>query len=371
VEKEKKINVLIATGIFPPEIGGPATYSRFLKEELPKRNIGVGIITYGPAGISRKMPPIIRHLAYFFSCFFRSFKYDMIFAQDVFSAAFPALIAAKLSGRKIMVRVAGDFAWEKSAQYFGVKENIDDFQKRKYGWKIEWFRCVQRFIVNHADLVITPSYYFGKLVSQWMKKPEKLKVIYNGLKLNNNPDASVGSFKKVIFSAGRLVNWKGYDVLIKAIKELPDWQLIIAGEGPERDKLADLSKSLDVDDRVKFLGAISRKEMDEYFSQVGIFVLNTSFESFSFQVVEAMNAGVPVITTNIGNLPEIIVDGQQGVLVDCNNQEQIIAAIKKISENDSFREMIIKNAKAKSLIFSIDNHLDKLIAAMRIIIYEK
>ncbi len=221
-------------------------------------------------------------------------------------------------------------------------------------------------MVRNADLVITPSKYFQKLVSDWIPNPEKVKVIYNGIDLaastlqqasGQKPEARS---QKLILSAGRLVSWKGFEVLIEIMTDLPDWKLIIVGDGPEYENLKIKIKNLKLNDRVVLAGAVPREKLLEYLNDSGIFVLNTSFESFSFQVVEAMAAGLPVITTNIGNLAEIIENDKEGILVEPNNKEQILAAIKKISEDKNFSEKIIKNAEKKSRQFSIENTLNQL-----------
>src|SRR3989338_9246738 len=115
------MRILIATGIFPPDIGGPATYSALLARELPKRNIGVSVVTYGsffakaskdkPVAISRRIPKGLRHLLYFFVCFVKACRADIVFAQDPVSAGFPAWCAARLARRRFAIRVAGGYAW--------------------------------------------------------------------------------------------------------------------------------------------------------------------------------------------------------------------------------------------------------------------
>lgn len=354
--------ILIATGIYPPDIGGPATYSSLLKEELPNRGFKVGILTYGPAGISRNIIKGLRHILYFFSCLFRSISYDVIFAQDTVSSGLPALFAAKLMGKRFIIRVAGDHAWEQATQRFGVKDSIDNFQNRKYGFRTEFLRRVQKFVVRNSDLVITPSRYFQKLVSAWINNSEKVKVIYNGIRLENGKsEVQTGKpSSKTILSAGRLVPWKGFDALIETIKYLPGWKLIIVGDGPEKQNLESRILNLELGARVKLIGSVPREKLLELLKGASIFALNTSFESFSFQVVEAMAAGLPVITTNIGNLSEIIEHNKEGILVEPNNKEQIQTAIKKISDDKAFTEKIIKNARKKSQQFSIENTLNQL-----------
>jgi glycosyltransferase involved in cell wall biosynthesis len=121
-----------------------------------------------------------------------------------------------------------------------------------------------------------------------------------------------------------------------------------------------LIDKLNLNKNVELKNSMPREELLVYLNKAKVFVLNTSFESFSFQVVEAMNAGVPVITTNIGNLPEIINNNEEGILVEPNNKKQIIEAIEKIEKDDNFRNHIIINARQKAQKFSLENTLDNL-----------
>jgi glycosyltransferase involved in cell wall biosynthesis len=145
------------------------------------------------------------------------------------------------------------------------------------------------------------------------------------------------------------------------MKDLPDWRLVIVGDGPERQNLETRIKNLELNSRVQLVGSVPREKLLELLGSATVFVLNTSFESFSFQTVEAMNAGAPAIVTNIGSLPEIVESGKEGIVIEPNNQAQILAAIKKISEDRAFREMIVKNAKEKAKQFSISRTVDNLV----------
>jgi glycosyltransferase involved in cell wall biosynthesis len=272
------MKLLLATGIYPPDIGGPATYAELLKKELPKRGIDVEIITYGPAGISRSFPKVLRHFIFFFQCWLKALKSNIVLAQDTISAGLPALLAAKLSGRKFIIRVPGDYVWEQSVQRFGVKDSIDSFQNKKYGLRVEFLRSVQKFVVGNADIVITPSKYFGNLVSKWVKNPSKIHVIYNGIELVNSEQQTANSKNsRIIVSVGRLVPWKGFDFLIELIKDLPDWKLIIIGGGPDREALELQVTSFKLQDRVELTGAIQREKVLEYLSKAEIFVLKFFF----------------------------------------------------------------------------------------------
>lgn len=352
------MSILITTGIYPPDIGGPATYSKLLFDELPKRGVGVNVLSFGEV---RNLPKIIRHIAFFFKIIFKSETFDTIFAQDTVSVGLPSLCAAKILGKRFFVRVPGDYAWEQASQRYGVKESIDDFQHKKYSSKIEILRNVQRFVVNNADKVITPSLYFKKLVSEWVDNTDKVQCIYNGIDLTDIPESTNSYEQKTIITAGRLVPWKGFGPLILAMKSLPDWKLFIAGDGPMRKELEDLILGNYLQSRVFLLGQVDRKELIKKIQESDVFVLNTHFESFSFQVVEAMACGIPVITTNVGNLGEIIDNEQNGVLVTPDDTEAIVKWCLTLSSDKVKRESFIKSAKEKVQQFSINNTVDKVV----------
>src|SRR3989344_5786101 len=318
------MRLLIATGIFPPDIGGPATYSKLLLEELSKRNFSIQIITYGEPKsgdpdnlkrISRHWPKGIRHFIYFWQVLRLGKKADVIFAQDPVSAGLPAMLAAKILRKRFILKVVGDYAWEQGLQRFGARDLINDFQTKKYGWQIEVLRKIQSWVAKNADLVIVPSKYLKKIVSGWGVKDDKIKVIYNGVDL---PELKFTAKEKLIISAGRLVPWKGFEALLEAfsvlIKDFPDWKLAIIGAGPELNKLKVESGKLKVSDKVIFTGALPKSELNDYLSRASIFALNTGYEGFSHQIVEAMVAGLPVLTTGVGGNPEIIEDGKNGLL---------------------------------------------------------
>ena len=113
------------------------------------------------------------------------------------------------------------------------------------------------------------------------------------------------------------------------------------------------------------LGSVDRLELIKRMQKCEVFVLNTSFESFSFQIVEAMAAGVPVIATKAGSIPEIIIDGKEGVLVAPDDLPALARAIRSTaSEQDIWKERITA-AKRKAETFSVARTSDALAALLR------
>jgi glycosyltransferase involved in cell wall biosynthesis len=350
------MKVLIATGIFPPEIGGPATYAALLAEELKRRGDGVVILPFRDV---RHLPRVVRHIVYFIKVVRYSAHVDIIFTQDPVSTGLPVIAAAFMNNKKIVMRVAGDYAWEQSVQRYGVTDSIDEFQTKKYSGPIEILRAVQRFAVRRADVVVTPSNYFRTLVSGWVGS-RKVITIYNGIDLTVQYKQESKFSEKTIITAGRLVPWKGFDTLIRALKEMPEWRLLIAGDGPDRKRLEGIIAECGITNRVTFLGQLPRPELFAHIHRSHIFALLSTFESFSFQVVEAMRVGVPVIAARIGNLSEIIEDGKNGILIDSKDVESFTLACEKIVADASYADTLSHNAIARAQNFSITKTFDSL-----------
>lgn len=363
------MKILIATGIFPPDIGGPATYSQLLSDELKKRGIRVVVVSFG---LVRNISKLIRHFIYFAKVYVAGKDVDVIFAQDPVSVGLPALLAAKVLGKRFIVRVAGDYAWEQGVQRFKVNDSIDIFQGKRYGVRVELMRMIQRLVVRNADTVIAPSHYFKGLVKGWTGGQKEVVTIYNGVQLQKRGLDKAAARKQLglpldvnlLLTAGRLVPWKGFLGLIETMEAFkgkkPYTRLIIVGDGPERDVLARAVSEKGLGEHVTLVGSQSRDVLAMYLWAADLFILNTAFESFSYVIVEAMAAGVPVITTRIGNLEEILTDKKEGLLVSWNDREQILTSINTILSQPEQREQMIINAQRKARQFSIDHTVDQI-----------
>jgi glycosyltransferase involved in cell wall biosynthesis len=362
------MKILLATGIYPPEIGGPATYAQLLAQELPKRGIDVDVL---PFRIVRGYPKIFRHFVYFLEVLFRLPQVDLIFTQDPVSTGLPVVCAAALMRKKVVMRVAGDYAWEQARQRYGVTDSIDEFQTKQYSGMTEIIRSVQKFSVRRANVVITPSNYFSKLVSGWLNDQKPVRTIYNGIDLAFEYDKKDKSEQKTIITSGRLVPWKGFDTLIRSLPNMPEWRLLIAGDGPDKNRLIDLATELGVHDRVKLLGQLGRSELFTQISQSHIFALLTTFESFSFQTVEAMHIGTPVIASNIGILGEIVENGASGILIEPTDIAGFKSQVEKIMSDQGFRQSLVEKGKSRAALFSIDRTLDQLTEVFKELTGEK
>lgn len=351
-------NVLIATGIFPPDIGGSATYSNFLYDSLDKKSFRVIVLTYGNHSqkstdgvyvVSNFLPKGLRHLSYFLKVIYLGASSDIIFCADSsFGAAWVASLANTILRKKLIIRVTGDYAWEQGAQRYGISDSMDDFQVKKYGLRISLLRWAQKFALRRANLVIAPSEYLKRIICVWDIDANKIKVIYNGIAINDKSSTkAIISNQEVnaavqLISAGRLVPWKGFSILLDCMANFKakgiSAHLVIAGDGPEFKELSDKIKILDLDGEVAMVGRVSRAELYKLLSDSDIFILNSGYEGLSHQIIEAMSLGLPIIASNIGGNPEVVQSGRNGILTAYNDKKQLENAILQLIKDPVGRQ---------------------------------
>jgi glycosyltransferase involved in cell wall biosynthesis len=357
--------VLIATGLFPPEGGGPATYSKALDDLLPARGFEVDVLPFRNV---RKFPKVIRHIAYFFLLLKRGMRADIIFAQDPISVGLPAMLASKVLRKKFVLKMVGDYAWEQSTQRFAYPGTIEQFQEDDLGILAGTMRFLERRVARSAVRVIVPSKYLGRIVTMWGVSKKNISVVYNGIRPHQVGLKQVirGLLKfkgDLIVSPGRLVPWKGFDTLIRVhaemLKERPDLKLLIIGDGPDVGSLEALTKSLGVEESVIFTGNIENAVLLRYMRAADVFALNTHYEGFSHVLLEAAVVGVPIVTTNIGGNPEFIDDGVNGYLVKPDDEKAFAKKIGALLDSPELRARVSGNAKRKTEKFSVNAMVDR------------
>ena len=371
--------LVIATGIFSPDIGGPATYSQLLLRKLSAYGYEAIVVTYGTTQpqdttaiirVSRKWPKGIRHCIYGWQVWRAARRADAVFIQGVGGEGIPAMWAARIAHKPIVLKVVGDYAWEQATQRCGIMESIDQFQSKHYtGWPKRWQKA-QRRVAQSAQWIITPSEYLRKLVSGWGVSEDKIRVVPNAVVISKNvcrkeeARTECGMGGTMLVSIGRLVPWKGFSLLIEVVAELraelPDIQLVIIGDGPERKMLDFKIKSLNLEKHVRLIGAVPKEVVQRYLCAADLFVLNTGYEGFSHQIIEATAAGVPVLTTKNGGNPEIINHGQNGWLVEYNNAPELQAAIRKLCIDVNTRIFLSKAGQETAAQFSEERMLSLL-----------
>jgi len=179
--------------------------------------------------------------------------------------------------------------------------------------------------------------------------PQRINLIYYGIDtdkyvmanvdiLNKKKKTGLNSHCKIIGAVGHMNGpEKGFEYLIRAFAQVyqieKNVELAIAGDGPLRSKLYNLSNELSIASRIHFLGF--RTDMPELYQTFDLFVLPSIYEAFGLVLVEAMSAGKPVVATNVGGIPEIVQDGKTGIIVPPCNSNKLSEAIIELLNNQS------------------------------------
>ena len=258
-------------------------------------------------------------------------------------------MAAYLAGIKRIVR---------------TKHNVSD-PEVKIGKRDRIWKVLHRFILSR-DVAVS------KAIARQINTPY---VIYNGVDTDYFDPERASVYQKqqyaslfnvtgapVIGIAARLTKQKGHGFLLKAFsKLLPRWpeaQLLIAGDGEQRDALESLSVDLGIGSNVKFLGSITN--VREFLSVLDIFVHPSIFEGLGIAVIEAMSMGLPIVATKVDGLAELISNGVEGLLVEPADPDALTEAMNKIIIDPGLGLRLGRQARQKAVNeFSLKTMVEK------------
>ena len=360
------MKILIACGIFPPDIGGPATYVAGIASALAASGHDMRVVTCGhdaPGSaefpfpvrrISRTWPLPVRMFFFFVSCLRQ--PADLIFAQDAFSSGFPAACAAFAKRVPLVTKVVGDFSWEHACRAYGARESVAEFQVAHHPLSVRIIRAVQRFVCGRSRIVIVPARHLRFLPAAWGVPAADICVVRNA------PYSFSGSAplprmpeRDLVFAAGRLVPRKGFEALIRAARTA-SVRLAIAGDGPLRGDLERRAGDDARSGKVVFLGAIGHARMAELHARAGRFVSYSDHEGSPHAVLEAHAANVPLVLSDIPAHREFVGLGMPARLVRLDNEGDLRQAMTEPLPD--------LPARAPSEIFSWERMISELAAVL-------
>ena len=162
----------------------------------------------------------------------------------------------------------------------------------------------------------------GVDVETFRPRPESKEVMRQRFGLKDHP---------TLISVGRIVGWKGFQLVIEALPSLPDYRYLLIGEGAHLETLKRLAKEKGVSDRVIFTGPVENHQLPDYLSAADIFVQpSIGHEAFGITLLEAMACGLPVVASDNGGMKEIVKEGVNGALFPIGDIEQMIIKIKSV-----------------------------------------
>jgi glycosyltransferase involved in cell wall biosynthesis len=351
------VNVLVVSGIWPPDVGGPATHAPELAAWLAGRGHQVEALTTAAARpeetrfpihwVSRRLPPGARHAAVVTGIARAARRADVVYATSMIGRT---AAGSALARRPFVAKLTSDPAFERSRRRGLVEGETVGFQDGGGGPGAGVLRAIRDRSVRRAAAVVCPSAYIAELAARWRGSGDGIVVL-------PNPAPSPGEAAAVDFPGerprvafvGRLTAAKNLGVAIDAVRGLDEGTLVVVGDGEERAGL-----EAGAGDRIRFLGARPRAEALGYLAAADVAVLPSAWENFPHAAVEALALGTPVVATRVGGVPEIVVDGENGLLVEPGDAPAFAAALGRVLADDALRARLAAAAAPSVARFAID-----------------
>jgi len=348
---------LVVAG-FPPEfIGGTEITTSELATELSKENeVTIITRTYSSTDseefikknlrlvrINCPNVPFLRSISFLLKSrkVLKELKPDIIQAQSVF----PTGLTAVLNGPAI------------------VSPRGTDINKPSF-----FYRFLFPLVFERSYGLIALTNHMKSQMRKFTK--HEIVVIPNGINIKKY--GRKPSIRGHLIFVGRLVKGKGVDTILRAMPLMPQERLVIIGDGPQRKELKASAKQLGIEDRTKFKGTLSKDRVAAELKSSGIFVFPTLSEGFPTVLLEAMVYGLPIVTTDVCGLSEIIKNGRNGFLITPNQPNELKGAIKKIRNNKSLFLKISSNNKKDVEKYSrpavcslLENYYSKVLLASK------
>jgi glycosyltransferase involved in cell wall biosynthesis len=370
------MRILIVSGIYPPDCGGPASYVPYIAKGMVEKGINIeGILTlsdqlifyedpdFSVKRIARQSPRFIRMIKTIYFIHKMSRRADVVYLNGL---VLEGIIACKLLSRKsVIIKVVGDLVWEKFRNHptNNLPLSIEEFQHVKLSFYWACLRKLQSSYTRLADGVIVPSNFLRKIVQLWGIKSQNIHLIFNAVNLIKDYSNKSSLIKYDVVTVARLVPWKGVWELMITCHEL-GVSLLVVGDGPMRKELETKAKEINI--KATFVGNVPQDRVASYIRKAKLFVLNSSYEGLPHIILEAKLTKTPVLATNAGGSSEIISHKVDGWLILVGDLNSLKDGISQILENPSLRERLALNGYKQVInSFSSEIQIHKTINALK------
>jgi glycosyltransferase involved in cell wall biosynthesis len=353
------MRVLVVSGIWPPDVGGPASHApevaSFLEERgHPVEAVTTAVTAPGPESypvhwVSRSLPKGVIHVRTAAEIAGRARAADVVYTTGMFGRS---ATGAWLARRPYVIKLTADPAFERARRRGVVLGDLNEFQRSPGGPTVRLLRLARDAELRGASHVLTPSAFLRELVVSWGVPAGQVSVLPNPAP--PVPDVAPRDELRRSFEidgptlafAGRLTAQKSLRVAIAAVAANDSVSLLLAGDGAERPALEAYAAELGVGPRVRFLGALPRVRVLELFRAADASVLSSSWENFPHGVVEALSLGTPVLSTDVGGVAEVVRDGENGLLVSAGDSTALAEAVRRFFADPELRGRLREAAVA-------------------------
>jgi len=373
------MNVLVVSGIWPPDVGGPASHAPEVARFLVERGHRVEVVTTAstapapeafPVGwVSRRLPIGARHAAGVALIARRAAAADVVYTTGTFGRS---AAGATLSGTPFVVKLTADPAYERARRRGLYAGSLEEFQRGGGGLQVAALRAARDAELRRAAHILCPSEYLRQLAIGWGLPASRVSVLPNPMPMlpplgdRDELRRSFGLDGATLAFAGRMTRQKALPVALEALAQTGGVSLVLAGEGDEQSSVERRARELGLTDRVRFLGPQPRARVLELFRAADAALLSSSWENFPHTVVEALAAGAPVIATRTGGVAEVVEHERNGLLVEPGDTVALADAIRRFFADADLRKRLAAAAAQSVADYAPDRiyaRLEELLAA--------
>jgi len=348
------MRILITTGIFEPESGGPATYTPNIARKLVEAGHTVTVVTYSdkaeydfdgeyPFKLIRVMRrggvlgKLINYIRFFFVVMRELKQSDFVYSLDWLAAGLPVLLATQLRRKKYIVRVGGGYIWEKYLEQDNLPLSLREFYQRGLYRQYPVLFYLIRTVLRSAQVVVFNSKEQARLFGpQYGLKKDNVAVIENPMSAVSDAVVRTEHTKEIIF-AGRLIVMKNVESLVLAFKraELSGYRLTIIGAGPREQKIRALIKKIGVENTVHIEKPLRQQELYERIKNCAFVVIPSWTDISPNQAYELLAYKIPFIITKENYLS---IKDQFPVTIDPQRVQDIVEKLQKVTKPVGYRK---------------------------------
>ena len=355
------MDILITVGIFPPDVGGPASFVPKIAKKLKESGHNIKIICLSDKKnsnykddinvirINRNLPIIFRWLKTIVKIYSNSKKSDLIFVNGLGTET---TIANLFIRKKVIRKIVGDPVWERVYNKNLIDESFDDFQENNHGLSISLQKMIRNWSINKSNLIITPSQHLKNFIDK-IGFDKNIFVINNGVNIDQLNKVSLENNIIQLLVVSRLVSQKNIDLIIKAVKVMENENIIlnIVGDGSEINNLKLLVKKYELDKKINFIGKIENTKLNEYLKNADIFIQASNYEGLPHSILEAMNFEIPILSTDVGGCSVLLNKGERGYIIPM--------PVSEVEISEGIRKIINNKNEAKSKARLAKNYLNQ------------
>lgn len=343
------MKLLMLNSEYPPIGGGQGNANKAMIEEFAKTDIEIDLITASSGKKHKKANGNIRLFFLNIGKNGRNFLFQS--SKELITYSIKAWIfAAKLIKQAITKKNKYDaiIAWSGVPSGFIAMTlsfifhipyivllrgaDVPFYDKRWIKLDRFVFRFLSPYIWKKSLLTVANSQSLRDLAYKTSRK-KKIDIIHNGIDLKRYSDKSdIKMMPPQIIAVGRLNKIKGFDLLIQAVAGIKSpCQLVIAGDGPEKENLENLAKMLGIENKVILLGRLEKEQLIHFYQESSIFCMSSYNEGMSNAMLEAIACGLPIVTTQVGGAAELVKGN--GTIVPCGDSFALQSALETLLEN--------------------------------------